>query len=97
MNGNQERNKFDCLLNWLDTKLEITGYSGHGITRSHAITRSELQKYVITSYFDCMYDENIDFVKQIKIFILRFQEKSKTIDLNISISNLDNNFKLSGY
>ncbi len=38
VNGNQERNKFVCLFNWLDTKLDITEYSGH------SITRSELQK-----------------------------------------------------
>jgi hypothetical protein len=27
VNGNQERNKFVCLFNWLDTKLEITEHS----------------------------------------------------------------------
>ncbi len=47
MNGNQECNNFVCLFNWLDTELETTEYSGH------SITRSELQKYVITNYFDC--------------------------------------------
>ena len=26
LNQNQERNKFVCLFNWLDTKLEITEY-----------------------------------------------------------------------
>ena len=57
VNGNQERNKFVCFFNWLDTKLEITEYSGH------SITRSELQKYVITNYFDWRYYENIYFVK----------------------------------
>ena len=87
VNGNQERNKFVCLFNWLDTKLDITEYSGH------SITRSELQKYVITNYFDCRYYENIDFVKQILKFILRFQQKSKIIVMNISMSNLDINKK----
>ena len=33
VNGNQERNKFVGLFNWLDTKLEITDYNGHSITR----------------------------------------------------------------
>ena len=83
VNGNQERNKFVCLFNWLDTKLEITEYSGH------SITRSELQKYVITNYFDCRYYENIDFVKQILKFILRFQQKNKIIILNMYILNLE--------
>ena len=38
---NQERNKFICLFNWLDTKLEITD-NAYG-----CIKRSDLQKYVI--------------------------------------------------
>ena len=71
VNGNQERNKFVVLFNWLDTKLEITEYSGH------SITRSELQKYVITNYFDCRYYENIDFVKQILKIYLTFSTKEQ--------------------
>ena len=47
LTNNQERYKFVCLFNWLDKKLEITEYKGHNLTRS------ELQKYVITNYFDC--------------------------------------------
>ena len=71
VNGNQERNKFVCLFNWLDTKLEITEYSGH------CITRKELQKYVITNYFDCRYYENIDFVKQILKIYFSFSTKEQ--------------------
>ena len=71
VNGNQERNKFVGLFNWLDTKLEITEYKGH------SITRSELQKYVITNYFDCRYYENIDFVKQILKIYLTFSTKEQ--------------------
>ena len=71
VNGNQERNKFVCLFNWLDTKLEITEYSGH------CITRKELQKYVITNYFDCRYYENIDFVKQILKIYFTFSTKEQ--------------------
>ena len=76
LTNNQERYKFVCLFNWLDTKLEISEYSGH------SITRSELQKYVITNYFDCRYYENIDFVKQIlKIYfsLLTKEQEDKTI------------------
>jgi hypothetical protein len=75
----QERNKLMCLFNWLDTKIDITddAYS--------CIVRRDLQKYVITNYFDNRYHENIDFVKQ----ILRFQEKSKGVFINISMSNLE--------
>ncbi len=47
LTNNQERNKFICLFNWLDTKLKITE------DRYDSITRSELQKYVITNYFVC--------------------------------------------
>ena len=83
LTNNQERNKSICLFNWLDTKLEITEYKGH------SITRSELQKYVITNYFDCRYYENIDFVKQILKIYLTFSTKSKIIVVNISMSNLD--------
>ena len=65
LNQNQERNKFVCLFNWLDTKLEITEY------KNDCIWRGDLQKYVITNYFDYRYYENIDFVKQIlKIYIM---------------------------
>ena len=71
VNGNQERNKFVVLFNWLDTKLEITEYKGH------SITRSELQKYVITNYFDCRYYENIDFVKQILKIYFTFSTKEQ--------------------
>ena len=71
VNGNQERNKFVVLFNWLDTKLEITEYTGH------SITRSELQKYVITNYFDCRYYENIDFVKQILKIYFSFSTKEQ--------------------
>ena len=71
VNGNQERNKFVGLFNWLDTKLEITDYNGH------SITRKELQKYVITNYFDCRYYENIDFVKQILKNYFTFSTKKQ--------------------
>ena len=69
--GNQERNKFVCLFNWLDKKLEITEYRGH------SITSSELQKYVITNYFYCRYYENIDFVKQILKVYFTFSTKEQ--------------------
>ena len=73
LTNNQERYKFVCLFNWLDTKLEITEYSGHSITRSEL----ELQKYVITNYFDCRYYENIDFVKQILKVYFTFSTKEQ--------------------
>ena len=69
LTNNQGRNKFICFFNWLDTKLEITEYSGQ------SITRGELQKYVITNYFDCRYYENIDFVKQILKIYFTFSTK----------------------
>ncbi len=71
LTNNQERNKFICLFNWLDTKFKKTE------DRFNRITRSELQKYVITNYFDCRYYENIDFVKQILKFYLPFSTKDQ--------------------
>jgi hypothetical protein len=71
LTNNQERYKFVCLFNWLDKKLEITEYN------RHSIKRSELQKYVITNYFDCRYYENIDFVKQILKIYFSFSTKGQ--------------------
>ena len=70
-NNNPNLNKIFFLFNWIDTKLEITEYKGH------SITRSELQKYVITNYFDCRYYENIDFVKQILKVYFTFSTKEQ--------------------
>ncbi len=61
LHGNQERNKFVCLFNWLDTKSDISEVKLEG----HRITKCELQKYVITIFFDYRYYENINFVKKI--------------------------------
>jgi predicted S18 family serine protease len=69
LTNNQERNKLICLFNWLDTKLKTTE------DRFNSITMSELQKYVITNYFDCRYYENIDFVKQILKIYFTFSTK----------------------
>ena len=71
LTNNQGRNKFVCLFNWLDKKLKITE------DRYDSITRSELQKYVITNYFDCRYYENIDFVKQILKIYFTFSTKEQ--------------------
>ncbi len=57
------------MFHWLDTKLEITEY------QCFSIIRSELQKYVITNYFDNRYYENIDFIKQILKFYFTFSTK----------------------
>jgi hypothetical protein len=68
---NQERNKSMSLFNWLDTKLEITddAYS--------LIMRRDLQKYVITNYFDNRYFQNIDFVKLILKIYFTFSKKKQ--------------------
>ena len=71
VNNNHKLNKIIYLFIWLDTKLEITEYSGQ------SITRSELQKYIITNYFDCRYYENIDFVKQILKIYFSFSTKEQ--------------------
>jgi hypothetical protein len=71
LTNNQERNKLISLFNWLDTKLEITEYNGH------SIKRSELQKYVITNYFNNCYYQNIDLVKQILKIYFTFSTKDQ--------------------
>jgi hypothetical protein len=59
LSENQERNKFVCLFNWLDRKLEIMDNT------YRCIKKMDLQKYVIANYFDLKHYENIDFAKQI--------------------------------
>ncbi len=81
---NQERNNFMCLFNWLDTKLEITP-----AFQSNCIKRSDLQKYVITNYFNNIYYENIHFVKQILKIYFKFSTKNKGAFINISMLSID--------
>ena len=62
---NHKSNEFIDLLEWLDTKLILSDCS-HDF-----IKRNELYKFVITEYFDNIYYQNIDFVKQVlKIFFM---------------------------
>ncbi len=91
VNNNPKLNKIIYLFNWLDTKLMITDH------QYHCIKRMDLHEYVINKYFDNKYYENIDTVKQLLKIILRIQQKSKIIVMNISLSNIDSKFKLSGY
>ena len=65
MYKNHKSNKFICLLEWLDTKLILTDCC-HDL-----IKRNELYKFIITEYFNNIYYQNIDFVKQVlKIFFM---------------------------
>ena len=62
---NHKSNEFIDLLEWLDTKLILSDCC-HDF-----IKRNELYKFVITEYFDNIYYQNIDFVKQVvKIFFM---------------------------
>ena len=47
LSENQERIKFVCLFNWLDTKLEITE------DKSNCIDITRLEKHIIFNYFEC--------------------------------------------
>jgi hypothetical protein len=47
LHENKERNKFVCLFNWLDTKLEITE------DKSNCIDITRLEKHIIFNYFEC--------------------------------------------
>ena len=46
LTSNYKLNKIICLFNWLDAKLKITD------DEYACIKKTELQKYVITNYFD---------------------------------------------
>ena len=62
---NHRSNKFICLFEWLDTKLEITDIY------DDRIKRRDLFKFVIEKYYNNLYYENIDFVKHVlKLFFL---------------------------
>ena len=62
---NHKNNEFIDLLEWLNTKIILSDCS-HDF-----IKRNELYKFFITEYFDNIYYQNIDFVKQVvKIFFM---------------------------
>ena len=62
---NHKSNEFIDLLEWLDTKLILSDCC-HDFLK-----RNELYKFVITEYFDNIYYQNIDFVKQVlKVFFM---------------------------
>ena len=82
---NHKNNKFICLSQWLDTKLEITEY------KNDCIKRGELQAYIITNYFDYWYYENIAFVNQnLKIYFM-FSKKIAVINIIMSSLEIKNN------
>ncbi len=64
-------NKIICLFNWLDTKLKITDHE-YG-----CIKKTDLQKYVITNYFDNCYYQNIDIVRQLLKTYFNFSTKDQ--------------------
>ena len=76
LQGNQKRNEFVSMFNWLDTKLEITE------NEYKSIKKTDLQKYIITNYFDNRYYQNIDFVKQVLKIYIMFSTKNQNDNLN---------------
>ena len=71
LTSNYKLNKIICLFNWLDTKLQITD-------REYAcIKKTDLQKYIITNYFDNCYYQNIDLVKQLLKNYFKFTTKEQ--------------------
>ena len=71
LTSNYKLNKIICLFNWLDTKLKITD------DEYACIKKTELQKYVITNYFDNCYYQNIDLVKQLLETYFKFSTKEQ--------------------
>ena len=56
---NHKNNKFICLLQWLDTKLEITN------SADYKIKRNELYKFIIVNFYFYNYYANIEKSKTI--------------------------------
>ena len=76
LHENKERNKFVCLFNWLDTKLEITE------DKSNCIDKTRLEKHIIFNYFEffdfeIFNSKNIDFVKQVLKVYFMFSTKEQ--------------------
>ena len=71
LTSNYKLNKTICLFNWLDTKLKITD------NIYDSINRTDLQKYVITNYFDNCYYQNIDIVKEFLKIYFKFSTKEQ--------------------
>ena len=64
---NNETTSYKCfaLLNWLDTKLELTDDS------SDLIKKRDLYKFIISNFYQDLYVNNIDFKKQVlKLFFM---------------------------
>jgi hypothetical protein len=65
INNENTSYKWFALLNWLDTKLELTD------DYSDVIKRKELYKYIISKFYKDLYFKNIDFMKQVlKLFFM---------------------------
>ena len=71
LTNNHKLNKIVCLFNWLDTKLNIND------NQYACIKKTDLQKYVITNYFDNCYYLYIDLVKQFLEFYFKFSTKEQ--------------------
>ena len=71
LTSNYKLNKIICLFNWLDTKIQITDHE------YACIKKTDLQKYVITNYFDNCYYLCIDLVKQLLEFYFKFSTKEQ--------------------
>ena len=71
LTSNYKLNKIICLFNWLDTKIQITDHE------YACIKKTDLQKYVITNYFDNCYYQNIDLVKQFLKIYFKFTTKEQ--------------------
>ena len=71
LTSNYKLNKIICLFNWLDTKIQITDHE------YACIKKTDLQKYVITNYFDNCYYQNIDLVRQFLKIYFKFSTKEQ--------------------
>ena len=76
LHENKERDKFVCLFNWLDTKLEITE------DQSNCIDQERLEKHIVFNYFEFFEYQifnlkNVDFVKKVLKVYIMFSTKNQ--------------------
>ena len=81
---NNEHDKFVCLFNWLDTKLEITE------DKSNCIDQERLEKHIVFNYFEffeyqIFNSKNTDFVKKGFKSLYHVFNKKTRLPLSISV------------
>ena len=86
---NNESTSYKCftLLNWLDTKLELTN------DYNDTIKKIDLYTFITTKYFNDFYYQNIkDFMKQVLKLFLCMKKIINMIHIIFATLNIENNY-----